>query len=75
MTWEQKFAIAVKLEKGQNQNVNCTVDEIGEWAKQKFNLRKIPHRNTISRITRDKIFSKIYWRKKIEEKKPAVCQQ
>ncbi len=39
------------------------MDAIGEWAKQKFNLKKIPDRNTISKIKREKDETK----KSIEE--------
>ncbi len=58
LTWEQKFAIINELEKRRNQNKSHTVDEIGRWAKQKFNLQKIPHRNTILRIKSEKDFLK-----------------
>ncbi len=58
LTWEQKFAIMNELEKRRNQNKSYTVDEIGRWAKQKFNLQKIPHRNTILRIKSEKDFLK-----------------
>ncbi len=56
LTWEQKFAIINELVKRRNQNMSDTVDEIGQWAKQKFNLQKIPHCNTILKIKSEKIF-------------------
>ncbi len=58
LTWEQKFAIINELEKRRNQNKNHTVDEIGRWAKQKFNLQKILHRYTILSIKSEKDFRK-----------------
>ena len=58
MTWKQKFAIIVELEKRQNQDVNCTVAEICEWAKKIFNLQEIPYRNTVAKVNREKILSK-----------------
>ncbi len=58
LTSEQKFSIIVQLEKRRNQNVSCTVDEIGKWAKQKLNLGKILHRNAILRINRENDFLK-----------------
>ena len=54
LTWELKFAIVVELEERRNENLNWSVSEIGQWAQQKFNLGKIPHRITISRIKRGK---------------------
>ncbi len=35
--------------------MNCTLEAIGEWAKQKFNLQKTPRRNSISKIKHEKI--------------------
>ncbi len=58
LTWEQKLAVIHELELGENQNVNCTMEKIGGWAKQKFYLQKTTHRNTISKIKREKISSK-----------------
>ncbi len=54
LSWEQKFATLSELEKRQSQNLQGIFDEIGEWAVKKFNLQKIPHRNTILKIRRDK---------------------
>ncbi len=64
LSWEQKFAILSELEKRQSQNLQETFDEIGEWAMKKFNLQKIPHRNTILKIRRDKG----YIRKSVQER-------
>ncbi len=43
-----------RIRKTPSQNRQGAFDEIGEWAVKKFNLHKIPHRNTILKIRRDK---------------------
>ncbi len=70
LTWEQKLAIIDELKKRQNQNVNCTLEKIGAWAKQQFYLQKITHRNTISRIKHEKNSLKDLWVKEICRENP-----
>ena len=55
LSWEQEFAILNELEQRQNQKLQCILKEIGELEMRKFNLRKNPHRNTISKIKKEKI--------------------
>ena len=52
--WEQKFAINKEIELSEKEHPTSTTTEIIEWTKQKFNLVKSRHRNTISKIELEK---------------------